>query len=199
MRGVIIQSMSRSFIVLVLACCMSAWGVLAEAQEPSLSRKPLIEQFTLTSPAFNNGGQIPEQYTCKGADTNPPLLISNTPLGTRSFVLTVREPDNPITPWTNWLVYNIPPDVREIKEGAVPGTQALNDFGNFYYGGPCAFDAKKHHYIFAIYALNDVLDDVNEGATIDVVEKAMRGKIIEKAIIVGIYQNPLWGKDDAPL
>jgi Raf kinase inhibitor-like YbhB/YbcL family protein len=166
----------------------------AGADQPSTSGK-----FILSSSTFVNGGQIPEQYTCKGADTNPLLLIKNTPKGTRSLVLTVVEPDNPITPWAHWLVFNINPGVREIKPGAVPGTQALNDFGNFYYGGPCAFDAKKHHFIFTVYALTDTLDEVLEGATRDVLEKAMQGKIIDKAILVGIYQNPLWGKEDLPL
>ena len=141
----------------------------------------------------------PEQYTCKGEDTNPPLLIQNTPKGTRSLVLTVVEPDNPITPWTHWLVFNIDPGMRQVKATDVPGTQALNDFGNFYYGGPCTFDAKKHHFIFTVYALSETLDDVTEGATRDVVEKAMKGRIIDKAILVGVYQNPLWGKEDLPL
>jgi Raf kinase inhibitor-like YbhB/YbcL family protein len=170
------------------------------ADDPApAGQEPLPGSFTLISSLFRNGGQIPEQYTCKGEDTNPPLLIQNTPKGTRSLVLTVVEPDNPITPWTHWLVFNIDPGMRQVKATDVPGTQALNDFGNFYYGGPCTFDAKKHHFIFTIYALSETLDDVTEGATRDVVEKAMKGRIIDKAILVGVYQNPLWGKEDLPL
>ena len=192
--------MNRSFLVLILACSIFGGGILfAHAAQDPMDVKPASAGFMLTSPAFHNGGQIPEQYTCKGSDTNPPLVIKNTPQGTRSLVLTVREPDNPITPWTHWLVYNINPSTREVKESTVPGTQALNDFGNFYYGGPCTFDAKKHHFVFAVYALKDALDDVNEGATMDIVDKAMKGKIIDKAVLVGTYQNPLWGKGDSPL
>jgi Raf kinase inhibitor-like YbhB/YbcL family protein len=191
--------MNRPFITLILAVFVLSWGFPATAANDLTVEVPVITPFTLTSPAFHNGGHIPEEYSCKGADTNPILWIYNTPKGTRSLVLTVREPDNPITNWTHWLVYNIDPGVREIKQGAVPGTQALNDFGNFYYGGPCTFDAKKHHFVFTMYALNDTLDDVNEGATMDIVEKSMRGKIIDKAVLVGIYQNPLWGQEDAPL
>jgi Raf kinase inhibitor-like YbhB/YbcL family protein len=178
---------------------MLAWSILARAEGPSVAEKPIMDQFSLSSPVFHNGGPIPEHNTCKGADTNPTLSIHNIPKGTKSMVLTVREPDNPITPWTNWLVYNIDPGTREVKEGAVPGTQALNDFGNFYYGGPCPFDAKRRHYVFTVYALNDTLDDVNEGATFDIVEKAMKNKIIDKAVLVGIYQNPLWDTEDTPL
>ncbi len=155
--------------------------------------------FSLTSPEFLNGESIPETYTCKGADINPPLEIRNPPAGTQMFVLTVREPENPLGPWSHWLVYNIPPGLRKIGQNSVPGTQALNDFGNFYYGGPCVFDAKPHRFIFTLYALNDFLDNVNEGSTIDVIEKAMKGKIIGKAQIIGTYMNPLWGRDDPPL
>lgn len=186
----IIELMIRALFILMLACCLTWFPSITGAVDGN---------FTLTTTAFPNGGQIPEQYTCKGADTNPLLLIDNTPRNARSLVLTVVEPDNPITPWTHWLVFNINPDISKIKPGDVPGTQALNDFGNFYYGGPCAFDAKKHHFIFTVYALSDALDEVTEGATRDVVEKAMRGKIIDKAVLVGIYQNPLWGKDEPPL
>ncbi len=156
-------------------------------------------RFSLTSPVFHNGEAIPEIYTCKGADINPPLEISYPPAGTKEFVLTVREPDNPITPWSHWLVYNISPGVRKIGQNTVPGIQALNDFGNFYYGGPCVFDAKPHHFVFTLYALNEFMEDVNEGSTLDVIEKAMKGKIIGKAQIIGLYKNPLWGRDDPPL
>ena len=170
-----------------------------KGEAPSLKEKPLVDQFVLTSPVFNNGGQIPELYTCKGADINPPLQIHHIPRGTRSFVLIVREPDNPIGPWAHWLVYNISPGIHELKQNSVPGTQALNDFGNFYYGGPCVFDARPHHFIFTLYALKEYLDDVNEGATVETLEKAIKDRIIDKAQLVGVYQNPLWGKGEDPL
>jgi Raf kinase inhibitor-like YbhB/YbcL family protein len=160
---------------------------------------PAPDAFFMTSKAFSDGGEIPELFTCKGADTNPPLAIHNVPAGTRSFVLTVKEPGNPIGPWTHWLLYNIDPGTRQIRENSVPGTQALNDFGNFYYGGPCVFDAKLHYFVFTLYALDRSLDDVNEGATIDIIEKAVAGKVLGKAVLVGTYQNPLWGKDEDPL
>jgi Raf kinase inhibitor-like YbhB/YbcL family protein len=160
---------------------------------------PLIDQFTLTSSAFSDGGDIPELYTCKGADTNPPLEIHNVPEKARSLLLIVREPENPIGPWTHWLVYNIRPGIHGIPENSVPGTQALNDFGNFYYGGPCVFDAARHNFLFTVYALDSYLDDVNEGSTFETIEKAMKDKVIGKAQIVGMYQNPLWGQDEKSL
>jgi len=87
--------------------------------------------------------------------------------------------------------FNIPPDTLAIKEKTVPGTEALNDFGNFYYGGR-ASDQKLHHYIFTLYALDAYLDSVDEGATKDTLEKAMAGKIIASARLTGVYQNIQW-------
>ena len=166
---------------------------------PAASDKATPIPFTVTSTAFSDGGQIPELYTCKGNDLNPPLEWHHPPKGTKSFVIIVVSPDNPIMPWTHWLVYNVHPATRQAKENDVPGTQALNDFGNFYFGGPCAFDAKERHFEFTVYALSSYLDDVTEGATRDVLEKAMKGKILAQATITGVYQNSLWGKDDNPL
>ena len=44
---------------------------------------------TISSPAFGNGAPIPVQYTCKGANTSPPLTWS-APLGA---ALVVDDPD----------------------------------------------------------------------------------------------------------
>jgi Raf kinase inhibitor-like YbhB/YbcL family protein len=191
--------MKKYLFTLIIFLIAGGSSLSAVAENVAVDTRIQEGKFTLTSTVFPDGGDIPEQYTCKGADTNPPLFIHNPPLKTRSFVLTVIEPENPITPWTHWLVFNVDPRKKKIAPAEVPGVQALNDFGNFYYGGPCVFDAKKHNFVFTLYALNDSLDDLTEGATRDIVEKAMRGKVIDKAVLTGVYQNPLWGKEDLPL
>ncbi len=183
---------TRAFLIVLTILGFSFFPTLIGAADTE-------GRFSLTSPVFHDGEAIPEAYTCKGADINPPLEISNPPVGVHEFVLTVREPDNPIGPWSHWLVFHISPATRMIAQNSGPGTQALNDFGNFYYGGPCVFDAKPHHFVFTVFALNDLLDNVNEGSTLDVLEKAMRGKVIGKAQLIGTYRNPLWGQDDPPL
>lgn len=145
--------------------------------------------FALTSPAFVDNAPIPDRYTCRGSNLNPPLRVSHTPQGARSLVLTVHDPDGLSGEWVHWVVFNIPPEVIEIPENSVPGTQALNDFGNFYYGGPCPPDDKQHHYVFMLYALKAPLGMVNEGATKDIVDKAMRGLIMARSQLTGVYQN----------
>ena len=69
---------------------------------------------TLTSIAFEDGGDMPSRFTCDGDDRSPDLAWSGFPEGTRSLVLIVDDPDapDPSAPkmvWDHWLLYNLPP------------------------------------------------------------------------------------------
>jgi Raf kinase inhibitor-like YbhB/YbcL family protein len=174
--------------IFALLVAMFFFAVIAGADEQA----PAAPQFTLTSPSFKDGATIPDAYTCRGANISPALEIANIPAGSKSMALTVHDPDGAVGVWVHWVVFNISPKMSRIGEREVPGTQALNDFGNFYYGGPCPPDQKVHHYVFTLYALNAFLDSVNEGATKDVLERAIKGKVIAKAELTGIYQNLNW-------
>jgi len=147
--------------------------------------------FQITSAAFNNNAEIPKKYTCDGKDVNPPLLIKNVPDNAKSLALTVTDPDASEGIWTHWVIYNIPPNTGDIIENTNPGTEGLSDFGKYNYGGPCPPDAKIHHYIFRVYALNSTLN-INEGPSISEVEKAIKGHIIAKTELTGTYQKPLF-------
>ncbi|MBF0485188.1 MAG: YbhB/YbcL family Raf kinase inhibitor-like protein [Candidatus Omnitrophica bacterium] len=166
--------------------------VLAQEEKPAVSP---AASFELTSPVFANNGVIPVKYTCRGSDINPPLTIKNIPPGTKSLALTVHDPHGISGEWVHWVVYNIKPDTADIHENNPPGTEALNDFGNFYYGGPCPVDERVHQYVFTLYALKNYLDDVTEGATKSSLEKSIAGKVIAKAELVGTYQNIGWEKN----
>src|SRR5262245_53783934 len=67
-----------------------------------------VVAFTLTSPAFASGAQIPKEHTCDGADASPSLRWSDLPSGTRSLALIVDDPDAPAGTWVHWVVYDIP-------------------------------------------------------------------------------------------
>ena len=150
---------------------------------------PQIKQFQLTSAAFVDGSVIPKKYTCDGGDINPPLAFRNVPDRARSLALTVSDPDAPEGVWSHWVIYNIPPNTSEIIENTNPGTEGLSDFGKYTYGGPCPPDEKIHHYIFRAYALNKILN-INEGPSINEVEKALQDHIIAKTELIGTYQKP---------
>ncbi len=169
----------KTLIIIFMGFLISPLLVLADSGP---------NDFQLTSPAFENNADIPKKYTCNGGDINPPLTIKNVPAKTKSLALTVSDPDAPAGRWSHWVIYNIPPNTGEIIENTNPGTEGLNDFRKYTYGGPCPPGGKLHHYIFRLYALNTVLN-INEGPTLNEVEKALQGYIIAKTELVGIYQK----------
>jgi Raf kinase inhibitor-like YbhB/YbcL family protein len=154
--------------------------------------------FTISSPAFAAGGEIPAEYTCEGADTSPRLEWSGAPAGTKSFALVVDDPDapDPAAPkrvWVHWVLYNIPADATGMPEDV--GSEALpdgtlegtNDWNRTGYGGPCP-PVGRHRYFFKLYALDTTLPDLNEPRKADL-EKALRGHVLAEAQVVGTYQK----------
>lgn len=109
------------------------------------------------------------------------------PAETKSFALSVTDPDAPGGTWIHWLVYDIPKDVRSIDRGSLPegAKQAENDWGRREYGGPCP-PSGTHRYIFTIYALDtEHLEGVSKRNFFDEVEK----HTLEKAVLKGLYKR----------
>jgi Raf kinase inhibitor-like YbhB/YbcL family protein len=129
------------------------------------SRPPMT--FTLTSTDLKNGAitdaQVLNAFGCSGGNVSPQLSWTNAPAGTKSFVLTMFDPDAPTGSglW-HWVVVNIPSFVGELPNGASSNAAKLpagsletrTDLGAPGYGGPCppAGD-KPHRYIFTLHAL----------------------------------------------
>lgn len=170
--------MKRLLVTIVFLALLD--GLTARAQEP--------KTFELASPAFKNQEAVPEKFTCHGADVNPQLDIVNVPEGTKSLAVIVDDPDAPEGIWVHWVVHNIPPDTTKIAENSKVGAEGLNDFGIFRYRGPCPPNKKVHHYSFRVYALKDKLE-LNEGFIKSDLERAMDGKIIAQAQLVGTYES----------
>ena len=154
---------------------------------------------TLTSPAFQNNGEIPAVYTCEGEDISPPLVWSDIPAGTRSLVLIVDDPDapDPQAPkmtWVHWVLYNLPPDATGLAVGIksinLPrGTgEGLNDWKRTGYGGPCP-PTGRHRYFHKLYALDTVLTGLPGKPRKADIETAMGKHIISQAVLVGTYQK----------
>jgi Raf kinase inhibitor-like YbhB/YbcL family protein len=144
---------------------------------------------SIGSAAFPHNGTIPPEHTCDGADTSPPLSIRNVPAKARSLALVVDDPDAPGKTWVHWLAWNIGADTAEIPSNAVPpgALQGRNDFGKTAYGGPCP-PSGTHRYFFKLYALDAVLP-LKAGAAKEQLEAAMKGHILEKAELIGLYRR----------
>ena len=141
----------------------------------------------IKSPAFEQDQMIPAKYTCQGEDINPQLIISNIPKEAKSLALIVDDPDAPAGTWTHWVVFDIPVENSEIKENTIPGTQGLNNFGRNEWGGPCP-PSGTHRYFFKIFALDTDLK-LKEGTEREVVEKAMKEHVLDKAELMGKFQH----------
>lgn len=151
---------------------------------------------SITSPAFEEGAEIPRVYTCEGEDISPELSWSGLPEKTRSLALIVDDPDapDPNAPkmvFVHWVLYNIPPDATGLpkdvgSEGLPPGTQkGLNNWDRTGYGGPCP-PIGRHRYFFKLYALDTELDPLDEPTKASLLE-AMKGHVLGEAQLMGTY------------
>ena len=140
----------------------------------------------LESPEFENNGFIPKKFTCQGEDINPALIVEGIPEDTKSLVLIVDDPDAPMGMWVHWVLYNVPV-VSRIDENSIPGEQGITDFGTKGYGGPCP-PSGIHRYFFKIYALDTELG-LKQGPRKKDLEKAMKGHILGKAEMIGLYKK----------
>jgi Raf kinase inhibitor-like YbhB/YbcL family protein len=130
--------------------------------------------FEVKSASINNGATISDEqvfngFGCSGKNVSPELHWTGAPEGTRSFALTMYDPDAPTgSGWWHWIVINLPASTTELPAGAgdpakhlLPkgAMQGRTDFGKAAYGGPCppAGD-KPHHYAVTVYALKSPLN-----------------------------------------
>jgi Raf kinase inhibitor-like YbhB/YbcL family protein len=142
----------------------------------------------ITSSAFQQGGNITSKFTCDGANTSPPLQISDIPSEAKSLVLIVDDPDAPNGLFTHWAVWNISPQTSAFAEGSTPkGAQGTNDFGKSGYGGPCP-PSGTHRYYFKIFALDRELD-LPSGAKRSQLDTAMKGHVIAQGELMGRYSR----------
>jgi Raf kinase inhibitor-like YbhB/YbcL family protein len=143
----------------------------------------------LTSPAFADGGAIPAEFTCRGANVSPALAWHGVPTGTAALVLFVDDPDG--RDWVHWSVLDLPAVDGQLPRGvgpsADPPQQGRNDFGKVGYGGPCP-PSGNHHYRFTLYALAAPLGLAGhpDGAA---VRRSLAGaKVLARVTLTGTFR-----------
>jgi Raf kinase inhibitor-like YbhB/YbcL family protein len=147
------------------------------------------DRITLTSSAFDDGGTIPERFSCDGDDVSPPLAWSGVPDDARELALLVDDPDAPGGTFVHWVLFKLPADrdgleAAELPQGARQGENSSGDTG---YAGPCPPKGDEpHHYEFTLYALSAPLDLPN-GAAADEVRDAVGRAAVARGQIVGRF------------
>lgn len=122
---------------------------------------------------------------CHGDNLRPAMRWSGAPSATRSFAITVHDPDAGGNGWWHWVVFDLPASLHELPEGSAPppaSHASHNDFGPSGWGGPCppVGDA-PHHYVFTVYALDVPTLRLPAGATAMQADAAIRKHAMAQA------------------
>jgi Raf kinase inhibitor-like YbhB/YbcL family protein len=149
----------------------------------------------LTSSAFAPGADIPQEYTCQGADLSPPLSWTAPPPGTASLALISDDPDATVGTYVHWVLYGLPADRRELPQGLPAtetieggGVQGITTSGALGWEGPCPPSGPAHRYFFRLYAL-DADPGLAPGATEADLMQAIEGHTLAQAEFMGRYKR----------
>lgn len=181
--------MERTLFALVL----SLLAFSAQAQSTFTLRSADVGGQATMDQVFNGFG-------CTGANRSPQLSWSNAPQGTRSFAITMHDPDAPTgSGWWHWVAFDIPAGTTEIPAGAgtpdgkgmPPGTvQSLTDFGATGYGGPCPPAGHgPHRYIVTVHALKVDRLGLDQNAGAPMVGFNLHQHTLAKASILFYYER----------
>src|SRR5215471_17699190 len=159
--------------------------------------------FTLSSPTIAPGATLGQEqvfngFGCSGKNQSPALKWTAGPAGTKSYAVTIYDPDAPTgSGWWHWVVYNIPGGVTELAAGAgdadqqhlPPGAkQGRTDFGTHAFGGACPPQGDKpHRYVFTVHALKTEKIDVPEDASAAMIGFMIHANAAGKASFTAKY------------
>ncbi|MBN2483636.1 MAG: YbhB/YbcL family Raf kinase inhibitor-like protein [Candidatus Omnitrophica bacterium] len=161
--------MKQIFVTLVLlVTTLTAYGMSSEG-------------FVLKSPQLKPGQRMPDaqvynSFGCTGKNISPALSWEGAPEKTKSFAITMYDPDAPTgSGWWHWIVFNIPAKVTSLPANAgkidsrsLPkeAIQSRTDFGIPGYGGACPpVGDQPHRYIFTVYSLDVPTLDLDANAS----------------------------------
>ena len=159
------------------------------------------EGFTLKSDAINGqlaSAQVLNGFGCRGSNVSPHLSWKNAPKGTKSFAVTMYDPDAPTgSGWWHWVVFDIASDVTFLAENSgdvnlnkMPKNtlQSRNDFGQMGYGGACPpVGHGVHKYIFTVYALDTPTLSLDVNASPALVGFMLHSHTLAKASLIAYY------------
>jgi Raf kinase inhibitor-like YbhB/YbcL family protein len=164
--------------------------------------------FSLSSATFKDGTMMPTKVAnmnqpganpnpnCVGQNVSPQLTWSNPPDGTKSFALTMVDPEGRGGLGVfHWVAYGIAPNVNSFAEGEVSkasdkyvGGKSTQGVGNF--SGPCTPPGSPHHYTFKIIATDLDPKELPPGLTLPELEAKLNMHVKGAAGLVGLFVKP---------
>lgn len=157
-------------------------------------------RFVLTSPDITEGhfmakAQEFDGFGCNGQNISPALNWQNAPADTKSFAVTVFDPDAPTcSGFWHWLVTDIPAAATGLAQGAgkgnlPPGCRTFtNDYGSKAFGGACPPEGHgMHRYQFTVWALPEETLPAPDGASAAVVGFMLNSMALAKATLTATY------------
>ena len=164
-------------------------------------RLPEVPSFTLLSPDFEEGDTLPQWARsgiagAGGEDRSPTLHWEGAPSGTRSFALTVYDPDAPTgSGFWHWAVYNIPAKVTALTQDAGNPESGLLPAGAVtlpnelrlerFLGAAPPSGHGEHRYVFTVSALDTERLELPEGSTPAALGFTMLGHVVARAQLTG--------------
>ena len=168
-----------------------------------LTTNVMAEGFYLSSSDIQGqitNDQVFNSFGCTGKNISPQLSWKNAPAGTKSFAVTVYDPDAPTgSGWWHWVVFNIDKSVDTLKTGAsdlsankggmpAGAIESSTSYGSKGFGGACPPKGDKpHRYIFTVYALNTEIIEQNADARPELIGFFLNSHVIAKASIMAYY------------
>lgn len=154
------------------------------------------QAFEVSSSDIHEGQLMNSKFTfsgmgCTGDNISPQLSWKDAPEGTKSFAITVFDPDAPTgSGWWHWLALNIPANVSSIDQGSPMKDilQTKNDFGTMSYGGACPpVGDGMHRYQYTVWALPQEKIDLPADISPAVVGYTLNSMALDKAVLTATY------------
>ncbi|HET6240971.1 MAG TPA: YbhB/YbcL family Raf kinase inhibitor-like protein [Arthrobacter sp.] len=161
--------------------------------------------FAVSSESFKDGEALPPaqrsgKMRAGGQDESPQLSWSGAPAGTRSYAVTMFDPDAPGRGgFWHWAVLDLPADSTTLPAGAgaedgrllPPGAQQLKNDGGFrgYLGAAPPPGHGPHRYVITVHALDVEQSGLDPGTSPASLESKLSPHTLGRGSLTGIYER----------
>ncbi|MGK5058552.1 YbhB/YbcL family Raf kinase inhibitor-like protein [Janthinobacterium sp. LB2P49] len=177
------------FRAITLGLLSSLLHLGAHAAEFNVTSSDIAPDQTLAA------AQVFQGFGCAGGNLSPQLSWHNAPAGTKSYAITLYDPDAPTgSGWWHWSVFNVPATTNSLPAGTTAATlpagavQGRNDFGDSAYGGACPPPGDKaHRYQITVWALSVGKLPLDQQASGAMLGYMLNANALGKAQLTGLY------------